>query len=97
LEDVPDGGGLGVEVPASGGEVVPVAIFRTPEGVFAIEDACPHQLAPLHDGALTGTVVACALHGWVFDVRTGKPPVGEFPCVRRFDVRVEDGWVLVDL
>ncbi|GIW72981.1 MAG: hypothetical protein KatS3mg102_2523 [Planctomycetota bacterium] len=75
-----------------------VALFRTADGgTYAIEDRCPHQYAPLSEGQLTGTVVRCRLHGWSLDVRTGRPPVGQWPCVRAYPVRIEQDWVLVGL
>jgi nitrite reductase (NADH) small subunit len=88
------------DVPARGGLAVlargrAVALFRVGEAIHAIEDRCPHQYAPLSEGTLAGAVVTCALHAWQIDVTTGRAPIGEFPRVARFPVRVEGGCVYV--
>ena len=93
LADIPTGRGLKVEI-----DGIEVGLFRDGDRVYAMENACPHQGAPLSDGALDGCVVMCTAHGWKFDLRTGhrpKDPDGfPIPC---FAVRVNDGEVWVDL
>ncbi len=71
--------------------------FNVDGRVYAPNDPCPHQYHPLSKGPLCGAVVRCALHGWQFDVTTGRPP-GEqlFPRVSTYDVVERDGWILVD-
>ncbi len=50
-----------------------VAVFRTRSGMlFATQAECPHQRGPLADGLLGGNVLVCPLHGYKFDVRTGR-------------------------
>jgi nitrite reductase (NADH) small subunit len=49
-----------------------VAVFRLPGGWAAVDHACPHRLGPLADGIVTETCVTCPLHGWRFDLRTGR-------------------------
>ncbi len=50
-----------------------VLLVRTPEGIFAVDDRCPHMAAPLSIGSLDGCVVACPLHAGRFDLRSGNP------------------------
>ena len=50
----------------------PICVIRTTEGVFAIEDLCKHMDEALSPGELQGTILACPVHGWEYDVRTGK-------------------------
>lgn len=38
---------------------------------------CPHQLGPLHAGAVAAGAVTCPWHGYRFDVRTGAPLSGQ--------------------
>lgn len=85
LDDVPVGSVHSVEL---GG--VAVALARTPEGVFAIEDRCSHQDVPLSEGEVVDCTLECWLHGSAFDLRTGEPlgPPAVTP-VRTFPVRVE--------
>ncbi len=48
----------------------PVVLFRTGTGaVAALEDACPHRLAPLSMGQLKGDTIECGYHGMTFDCR----------------------------
>ena len=51
-----------------------VAVFRSRDGrFFATEDTCPHRQGPLADGLLGGSVLVCPLHGFKFDLSTGRP------------------------
>jgi nitrite reductase (NADH) small subunit len=75
-----------------------VAIFRTAMDTwFALADRCPHKGGPLSQGIVYGERVACPLHNQSVDLATGctvAPDTGE---VRRFNVKVEDGAVYLDL
>jgi phenylpropionate dioxygenase-like ring-hydroxylating dioxygenase large terminal subunit len=45
-----------------------LTVFRTPDGVKAIHDICPHRGARLHQGkVLFPGTVSCPYHGWTFD------------------------------
>ena len=73
-----------------------LAIACTPEGVFAVEDRCPHAEARMSEGRLRGCRLTCPLHGAAFDVRDGR--VLGRPATRplqTFPVRIEDGFVEV--
>jgi 3-phenylpropionate/trans-cinnamate dioxygenase ferredoxin subunit len=50
----------------------PVAVAHIEDGFFAIEDTCKHMDALLSEGPLEGDILVCPLHGWEYDVRTGK-------------------------
>lgn len=84
--------GSGVSVTAGRYEV---AIFNVDGAIYAIENCCPHQGGPLADGYLEGPFVTCPWHAWCFDVRSGKMTLGDFASVPRFEVRVENGSVLI--
>lgn len=75
-----------------------VAVFRTDDGLYAIDDSCTHQDAALSDGWLDGCFVECPLHAALFDLRTGEPdgPPADGP-VRTHPVVVVDGMVFVEL
>jgi vanillate O-demethylase monooxygenase subunit len=48
----------------------PVVLYRTGVGApVALEDACPHKLAPLSGGTLRGDAIECGYHGLTFDPR----------------------------
>lgn len=75
-----------------------IALFRVEDGTFfALDGVCPHQGGPLGKGALEGCIVTCPWHGWQFDVRDGRNQINAQIVQPGFKVRVEDGWVLVDL
>jgi chlorite dismutase len=91
VDDLPDGGSRLVY--AAGAQV---ALFRVGERFFAVGNRCPHANGPLVDGKLDGCTIACPMHDSLFDLETGQPLRG--PTSRPltpFDVRVEDGRVLV--
>lgn len=59
--------------------------------IYAIEDVCTHDGAPLDQGRLDGARITCPRHGAVFDVTSGA--VIALPAVvplRTFDVAVDD-------
>ena len=90
LEELPLGAAREVEFE---GRVY--ALFNVDGQISAIDGICPHQGGPLADGPLEGTTVTCPWHGWQFDVRTGKTPLG--PKIKQavYEVRVEGQDVLV--
>ena len=48
-------------------------LFRVDEEIFGIENRCPHQLyAVFHQGIVEQCIITCPMHGWSFDLRTGK-------------------------
>lgn len=81
--DLPPGERLIVEV-----DGLSIGVFNVDGEYFALNNVCPHQLAPLCEGTVTGTVTAervgeyewerdgaiirCPWHNWEFDVRTGE-------------------------
>ena len=63
-----------------------------------MENRCPHAGYPLHYGPLQGSVIICRLHGWPFDVCTGRMPGNlDGYALERFPTRVEGDEVWVDL
>jgi nitrite reductase/ring-hydroxylating ferredoxin subunit len=54
-----------------------VCLVRTSEGVFALDNACPHQGYGLTQGDLTGDLLTCEWHNWKFRVSDGACVVGE--------------------
>ncbi|NLC56593.1 MAG: bifunctional 3-phenylpropionate/cinnamic acid dioxygenase ferredoxin subunit [Armatimonadetes bacterium] len=74
----------------------PVALFNVGGVIYAIADTCSHAEASLSEGWVEDAVVECPLHGARFDLQTGRnlslPAVTP---VAAYDVKVEDGQVLV--
>jgi len=73
-----------------------IALFRTPEGVYAADNRCPHQGYALKDGDIRADVLTCAWHNWKFRLTDGKCLFGG-ENIRTYPVSVRDGWVYVDL
>ncbi len=74
----------------------PIALFNLGDKYYAIENVCPHQGGPVGEGELRdGDTVACPLHEWTFNVKTGASP--EFPgiCVKTFQVKVDGNEIKV--
>lgn len=84
------GAGLRVEV---GGKAV--ALFRVGDAVHAIADACSHRAGPLSMGYQEGCNVYCPLHGWVFDVTTGRCTSHPGRDVARYEAVVREGRIWV--
>jgi nitrite reductase/ring-hydroxylating ferredoxin subunit len=72
-----------------------IALFNVGGTIYALENSCPHQGAPLADGWLAGTTVTCTWHAWCFNLTDGTMTLGAFARVAAFDVKVEDGTVLL--
>lgn len=75
-------------------------ILTRHEGVvYAIDSACPHAAADLSKGSLRRWRICCHEHDYCFDIRSGRLvfPEDEPYRLRRFEVREEDGRVMVRL
>ena len=76
-----------------------IAVVRSGESYFAIEDICTHDGAALTGGEIEGNEIICPRHGARFCLRTGEaltPPAYE--PVRVFATKIENGhlWVHSD-
>jgi nitrite reductase (NADH) small subunit len=92
VQEIPPGGAKELEYE---GRVY--ALFNLDGEIVAIDGICPHQGGPLADGHLEGSMVTCPWHGWQFDVRSGKTPLG--PKVKQavYEVKVEGQDVFVSV
>jgi nitrite reductase/ring-hydroxylating ferredoxin subunit len=74
-----------------------ILVLRTPAGVFACTNRCPHEGYPLSEGVLTeGHVLTCSWHNWKFDLASGETLVGgdRLPHV---PVQIRDGRVWLEI
>jgi NAD(P)H-dependent nitrite reductase small subunit len=52
---------------------VEIAVFKVDGEVFALNNICPHQQTHLiHEGFIEDCKIACPVHGWKFDLKTGN-------------------------
>ena len=79
----------------------PLVLFRTANGIVALEDRCPHRFAPLSLGRLEGDALRCMYHGLKFAPDgtcieiPGQKLIPQSACVRRFPLQVVGSWVWV--
>ncbi|MDX9757846.1 MAG: nitrite reductase (NAD(P)H) small subunit [Bacteroidota bacterium] len=74
-----------------------IAVFLIQGVVYAVENLCPHQHIPvLDEGELDGTVVTCPMHGWQFDLATGKH-VHSSSRLTKYETRIDGRDVLISL
>lgn len=90
VEDVPPGQSKVVKINNRA-----IALFNVDGKYFAIHDLCPHEGGPLHEGRVKGFVVSCPWHDLAFDIRNGQGTDGGGYCVGSYEVRVEEGEILV--
>ena len=74
-----------------------IGLFRTEDGVFAIDGICPHSGGPLSTGYRSGDFAVCPWHGWQFNVTDGRHRTSPTVCQQSFPVSVRDGDVYVEL
>ncbi len=88
--DIPDGGCKQVEC---GGE--PLALFNVAGKITALHSVCLHRGGPLAEGEINGDIVTGPWHGWQYDVSNGQCKTNPSVSLRCYDVKVENGEVLV--
>ena len=49
-----------------------ILLVRTDQGLFALEDSCPHQKQPLSSGKAKSNILTCRHHGIEIDMTTGR-------------------------
>jgi nitrite reductase (NADH) small subunit len=73
----------------------PVALFNVDGQLYALSNTCIHRGGPLGQGFVEGDTVTCPWHSWMFNVKTGENVVNAEMKVARYDVKVEEGQILV--
>jgi len=72
-----------------------IALFSENGRIFAVQNDCPHQhFSMLHEGELKDCRITCPMHGWTFDLQTGRATNGSGR-LKRYAVKVADGSVWV--
>ena len=91
------------EIPRQGARCVKngdmsIAVFRTShDQIFALEDKCPHKNGPLSQGIVHDGCVTCPLHNWVISLETGAAQGADEGQTATFEIKIEDGNVLLAL
>jgi nitrite reductase (NADH) small subunit/3-phenylpropionate/trans-cinnamate dioxygenase ferredoxin subunit len=66
-----------------------IAVFLDNGTYYAMDDACPHQGAPLSDGIVCEKTVTCTWHGWRFSLEDGRWLDSPRTRVTTYPVRVQ--------
>jgi nitrite reductase/ring-hydroxylating ferredoxin subunit len=74
-----------------------IALFHTPEGVFAVDNRCPHMGFPLDRGTVKDCILTCHWHHARFDLHSGGAFDQWADDVRAFPVKLEGGDIWIDL
>lgn len=92
-----------------------IGVFNINGELYGLPNICPHQIGPLCEGKVSGTltatlesewkpqwvhegeIVTCPWHGLEFHVPTGQCLAFRHITLRRYDVSVREGQVLLHL
>jgi len=88
-----------------------IGLFNVDGDYVAVLNVCPHELAPVCRGRLSGTtlpsmpgefiwgregeILACPWHGWEFDLRTGRALADPRVRVRRYEVVIDGDTIAI--
>lgn len=108
VDEIPPGGRKIVEVDGRS-----IGIFNVNGEFIAVLNICPHELAPVCLGRVSGTtlpsppgefrwghegeILACPWHGWEFDLLTGKALADTRKRLRRYPVTIADQKIFVTI
>ena len=95
VEELPPGS---VKIVVAGS--IAVGVYNLDGEFYAIEDRCSHDDGPLCEGEwdTDECIAICPRHGARFDITTGAAlTLPAFQPVDTFPVRLEDGWVRVEV
>jgi len=73
-----------------------IAVFRYDGRVSCVSNVCQHQNGPLAEGRIVDGCITCPWHGYQYRPDTGTSPPPFTERIPTFNVRVEEGRVLVD-
>ncbi|WP_400162456.1 Rieske (2Fe-2S) protein [Brevibacillus sp. TJ4] len=108
VEELPEGGRKLLEV-----DGVEIGLIRAEGVCYAFRNSCPHQGVPMLYGSVVGTmlpskpheyvyghhneIIRCPLHGWEFNLKTGKAVFSPDVSLKTYEVREEEGFVVLML
>jgi nitrite reductase/ring-hydroxylating ferredoxin subunit len=90
LQDLKNGKGFLARV--KGEEI---ALFKIDGKIYAACNVCPHQhFSKLHEGIIEQKTVTCPMHGWKYDLETGKS-VNAAGMLKMYDVSIRGDDVFI--
>jgi nitrite reductase/ring-hydroxylating ferredoxin subunit len=73
-----------------------IAVFATGEGIYAVDNRCPHMGFPLHKGSVCDGILTCHWHHARFDLESGGTFDPFADDVQTYDTLLIDDVVYVD-
>lgn len=73
-----------------------IALVCTPEGLFAVDNTCPHSGGPLGEGVVQGPALACPWHGWQFDYKSGACLTENRPNLVKYPIKIEQDQIWIE-
>ncbi|GAB6091256.1 Rieske (2Fe-2S) protein [Spirochaeta dissipatitropha] len=73
-----------------------VALFKLPDGIFALDNVCSHEYSELAEGMVVDGTVYCPKHGSRFEICSGK--VLDLPAtsdVKTYQLDIRDGEIYI--
>jgi nitrite reductase/ring-hydroxylating ferredoxin subunit len=69
-----------------------ICVVKTEDRIYGISNKCPHAGASLHYGFCSKKlIISCPLHGYKFDMKTGKSADGNNYKLTNYEWKVENG------
>jgi 3-phenylpropionate/trans-cinnamate dioxygenase ferredoxin subunit len=75
-----------------------ICVTKLEDGVFGMHNICPHAGAQLHHGFCNRKgIVGCPLHGYKFDIKTGRSTDGNNYKMKNYLFKIEEDKVYIAL
>ena len=75
-----------------------LAIFKSDDKFYAVDNRCPHMGYPMSEGSLRDGVLICHWHHWEFDLKSGGCFLASGDDLKAFPVEArDDGYLYVGL
>ena len=73
-----------------------ICVTKLEDGIFGISNSCPHAGAQLHHGHCNRKgVIGCPLHGYKFDIKTGRSTDGNNYKIASYLFKIDDDNVYI--
>ena len=67
-----------------------LAIFKSDDKFYAVDNRCPHMGYPMSEGSLRDGVLICHWHHWEFDLKSGGCFLASGDDLKAFPVEARD-------
>lgn len=75
-----------------------IAVFKVEGEIYVVDNICPHNHSPqIFEGYIEEMYVACPIHGFRFNLKTGEQPIKLGCRLRTFEHKTEDGFLYVKI